>query len=139
MSEWQSKVWGRTRCLVENELYSLHELESDAGGYCSFHYHTDRLNVFEIVKGTLEIVTVYGPQVQSKILTADERFSVPSLVVHQFRCLEDCTLFEHYAADRGGTVRNDDIHRIMVGGKLMTAGCPSTWDDVTKELFRQWR
>lgn len=116
--EWVTKVWGRTKELVDSPFYSQHELEVVAGGYCSLHYHLDRANRFRVVSGLIEIVEMFGPVVSRRKLGPENTYDVPSLVPHMFIVLKDGVVFEEYYPDRGGEVRRDDIVRLIEGGKL---------------------
>jgi hypothetical protein len=116
MNGWQDKVWGRTRAAFSNNLYSKHELETKAGGFCSLHYHSHRCNRFTIIAGQIEIVEFYGPSVRRQVLTDGNTFDVPSLVPHLFVSLADSSLIEEYYPDRGGVVSDDDIVRLITGG-----------------------
>ena len=54
VSDYEEKVWGRTRELICGTHYSLHELRVVAGGYCSLHYHGGRANKFIIADAEIE-------------------------------------------------------------------------------------
>lgn len=110
------KVWGSTECLFSGPLYSRHRLEVLPGGYSSIHYHVQRANRFHVESGTIAVVVFRGWRYERVILTQDTCYDVPSLVPHQFQCIEGGTLFEDYWPDRGGQVREDDIVRLTVGG-----------------------
>lgn len=116
--EWVRKVWGRTKELVDSPFYSRHELEVVAGGYCSLHYHRERANRFRVVSGMIEIVEMFGPFVCRRKLGPENTYDVPSLVPHMFIVHKDGILYEEYFPDRGGTVRRDDIVRLVEGGQL---------------------
>lgn len=116
--DWQPKIWGRTRTLVDSLVYCCTELDATAGGYSSIHYHRDRANRFTVLSGCLEIWVVYGWTVERVRLTDGNRFDVPSRVVHAFFAVEDTRAMEEYWADRGGGVRADDIVRLNHGGRL---------------------
>ena len=127
-SDWEAKVWGKTRCEVESEFYSKHRLVIEPGTYCSWHYHQQRANRFVVEKGIVEVAVLMGPKLITSIITEDQTFDVPSLVVHQFRCHERSLVIEEYWPDRGGKVENSDIVRLMQGGKLGEDGCPDSFD-----------
>jgi hypothetical protein len=82
--DWQEKVWGRTRELVDSPFYSKHALEVIVGTYCSLHYHRQRANRFIIFTGLIEIIEMYGPAVKKTKLGPDTAYDVPSLVPHMF-------------------------------------------------------
>jgi hypothetical protein len=117
-SDWQTKVWGRTRELIYSPFYSKYELEVTAGGYCSLHYHKARANRFNILSGLIEIIEMIGPFVQKIRLGPDNTYDVPSFVPHMFVVLKTGQMFEEYYPDRGGIVQRDDITRLVEGGRL---------------------
>jgi len=133
MSSWEDKFWGRTRCLHESDLHSLHELELKAGGYCSIHYHEDRANRFIVRSGIIAIVTFHAWKIDRKILTNGNTLDVRSGIVHQFQVLEDGEAIEEYFPD-GSSVRNDDIIRLCQGGMSKVEHL----DDLAHRLMRQY-
>jgi hypothetical protein len=118
MTEWTNKVWGRTRCTVESDFYSLHELEVKAGGFCSVHYHEQRANRFLVRSGRITVVSFYAWMTRSVTLTEDEVYDVPSMVPHMFLVRDYGIVLEEYFADRGGRVHNSDIVRLIQGGHI---------------------
>lgn len=123
------KVWGRTRCLVSSEFYSAHLLDTNAGCYCSAHFHRERANRFICVSGRIAVVEWMPSGTVRTVLSADMTYDVPSLVLHQFQVLESGLVVEEYWPDRGGTVRDDDIVRLSTGGTLEK---DETWQAVTE-------
>src|SRR4051794_38305828 len=117
MSEWQNKIWGTTRELVNSIFYSKYELNINVGSYCSLHYHRERANKFHVISGMVAIVEMFGPDCNRIILRPDNTYIVPSLVPHMFIVYKSGVMFEEYFPDRGGTVKNDDIVRIVEGGR----------------------
>lgn len=117
----QPKTWGETWPVIESDAYGRYALRGTAGGYSSLHYHRERANRFVVERGTILVWLIYGNTYQeSTPITDGGTFTVPSLVVHGFGVLEDAVLVEEYWADRGGTVRRDDIVRISHGGRVET-------------------
>lgn len=117
---WRDKAWGRTRCLIDSDLFSRHELEVKAGGFCSVHYHTERANRFIVQAGEIVVLTLMGQAILHEVtLTADMQFDVPSMLLHCFLVLSEGKLLEDYWPDRGGTVRNEDIVRLSHGGHVL--------------------
>lgn len=118
MNDWQTKVWGRTRLNFGGDYFQRHELVIESGGYCSVHYHKQRANRFTIVSGSIAIVQFWAWKTERIVLTQDQTFDIPSLVVHQFQVLQDGKILEDYWPDRGGKVRLSDIVRLSQGGKV---------------------
>lgn len=113
---WVEKCWGKTLEVVDSPFYSKHELKIDAGGYCSLHFHMERANRFIVQSGLVEIIEMFGPQVRRTLLGPDNTYDVASLVPHMFAIRKTGSMIEEYFADRGGTVRRNDIIRIVEGG-----------------------
>lgn len=119
--EWESKVWGRTRCLVDSDKFARHELELIENTFCSFHYHTNRANKFKLKSGIVAVMIVHGWQIEQFILGINgNECVVPSLVPHQFQVIQSGAMIEEYWPDRGGEVWNGDIIRLSQGGKSST-------------------
>jgi mannose-6-phosphate isomerase-like protein (cupin superfamily) len=118
MKSWAIKAWGRTRELVTSPYYSKHELRVVQGGYCSLHYHKERANRFIILSGLVEVVTMFGPFCERKLVGPDNSYDVPSLVPHMFIVRRTGVMIEEYYPDRGGKVRDSDIVRLVEGGRL---------------------
>ena len=116
MTDWEAKVWGRTRQIVASEHYSKHQLELTEGGYCSLHYHKYRANKFTLISGKVEIVEFYGPIYHITELSSGMVHSVPSCVAHLFIVIEAGEMIEEYYSDRGGIVDLTDIIRLSEGG-----------------------
>jgi mannose-6-phosphate isomerase-like protein (cupin superfamily) len=138
MTELQPKAWGATRQTHSSRYYSRHELQLEAGGYTSFHWHRQRSQSIQCLSGVIEVATLFGPQLHIERLTAGNLLETPPLVVHQFRVIEDGAAIEEYFPGwHAALVLDDDIVRLMVGGKLSTAGCPGSFEELLPELLRQ--
>ena len=127
LNEWESKVWGRTRCTFHSLHFTRHELETMTGGYCSVHYHGHRLNNFTVVRGRIRVVVAYGWQIRHYDLHAGMTCSVRAHAVHQFQVLEGGAMVEDYVPDGPhGVADIGDIHRLSEGGRLnkIDAGTP---------------
>lgn len=115
-SEWQDKVWGKTREVISSPFYSKHQLEVVAGGFCSLHYHQNRANRFTVESGNISVVLFFGPRIKRHSLGPDNVLDVPSLVPHMFLVHTPGFIVEEYYPDRCGEVSNDDIIRLYEGG-----------------------
>ena len=113
---WQQKVWGKTRCTHRSKRYALHELEVDKGGFCSYHYHLNRSNVFRVVTGLVRVVWTLGWQIHCTDLGPDNEFEIDAQIAHQFQVLENGLMLEEYYSDF--EVEELDIFRLTTGGKV---------------------
>lgn len=112
---WVNKIWGRTKEISSSKSYSCHELEVNAGSYCSMHYHRFRSNKFLVHTGQIQVIEFYGPHVKITSLLPNETLTVPALVVHLFAVVASGALREEYFSE-GGDVDANDIIRIIEGG-----------------------
>ena len=121
--EWESKVWGQTRQVFEASDRSRHQLELLRGGFCSFHYHHHRSNLFIVESGKVRIVHTIGWQVFERVIgpgCADGATAVVAAeVAHQFQVLEAGEMIEEYYATPGHDCHNQDIYRFTTGGLLV--------------------
>ena len=84
-SEWEQKIWGKTRCVEHDEgKYSKHELQVEKGGFCSVHWHSNKLNKFILKSGQVRIVWSYAWAIHWCDLELDSEFVMPSKIPHQF-------------------------------------------------------
>lgn len=113
--QWEEKCWGKTRLIVGSEYYSKHELQVEAGGFCSFHYHRNRSNIFTVREGHVRVVSAYGWQLQSVGLLPGDRYVIRAGIPHQFQVIASGIMEEEYAPDPG-PVYMHDIVRITTGG-----------------------
>ena len=133
----EEKIWGTTRVVFSANRYSKHYLVVKANSYCSLHYHESRANDFELIKGKVEVISFYGPQIKKSVLTAGNKLTIPSLVPHIFFAHEDSIMTEEYHADRGhNAIHESDIVRIMNGGKDTYEGMLKTVGDLF--AFLEW-
>ena len=116
--DWTSKIWGQTRCVFASEYFQRHELRVIKGGFCSVHYHRGRANRFHVLSGQIQVIEWFSDRKTVHTLGPDNVLDVPSLVVHQFKVLEDGELVEEYWPDRVGspTISTSDIVRLSPGG-----------------------
>lgn len=120
VNEWTEKVWGRTRLIHRGQTFEAHELEINAGGYCSLHKHRKR-NLFHIQEGLLR-VELHRANADGKPEPEfywqgehkeGEQCSVRPHEWHRFRALTDCKVLEIYWNDE---IDPDDIVRADEGG-----------------------
>lgn len=114
----EEKNWGRVTHVFALPHVAVSYLEVRAGQCCSRHVHEERANMFAMLDGCLvveEWPEGIGRPSKLRALTPGENYSVPSGVWHRFRVRQSGSVIEVYWADRGGTVRLDDIERADVG------------------------
>jgi len=118
-NNWIKKVWGQTRLVIESPRFQRHELQTEAGGYCSWHYHDDRENLFVVESGMIAVLQLFGWKYTRRVLGVGESMFVPAKVVHQFQVIESGRVVEEYwPAEHRGTISLGDIERLTIGGML---------------------
>jgi mannose-6-phosphate isomerase-like protein (cupin superfamily) len=119
--EWEDKDWGRTRCTVDGSPhFTRHELELWSGGYCSFHYHKNRANLFRIVRGLVRVVYTVGWEIKHDIVDeSGYAVEIRPMVAHQFQVLRGGEMIEDYLPCP--FVAIDDIVRFTKGNLLRPA------------------
>ncbi len=120
---YEDKCWGNVVHMFSDSGAAVSHLNVKRGTRCSRHYHEDRANAFYVLSGKIVIeewetgLEDFDPDLKTlKILKAGDHYTVPSMVIHRFRVLEDGQLIEVYWPDRGGACRADDICRLDTGG-----------------------
>lgn len=115
MIDRQGKAWGQTSLLYRAPHLQVHLLEIDAGGFCSEHRHTRKVNTFHIIRGRLEVRIWPSSLAQPDTteLEAGESMTIPVGVYHQFKAIENTTCLEIYEAAE----IDEDIERRTTGGR----------------------
>ena len=117
-TDWEEKVWGKTKLVTIQNNFEVHELEVTAGGYCSRHRHR-KWNRFHIFSGKL-VVELFADSprwpsskpIIDRILGPGDFFEVAPDTWHRFRAEQDTHCIELYWIG----VDPQDIERADVGG-----------------------
>lgn len=120
-SVFEQKAWGKVLHVFNSPQCAVSVLFTDAGAWCSRHYHSYRINWFIVAKGAIDVVR-YTPdgkdEVSRKRLNAGDVEDVAPHVVHSFEVKEGGVVVEVYLPGApGALVRHDDITRLLVGGR----------------------
>ena len=108
------KIWGERRRILLTETSEIDLLYLNKDSFCSTHKHSDKINRFVVVSGTVKIETEFG----NKILQQDDSFEVSNYVLHRFVALEDSVMIE-LAYVKHGTIDEEDILREKQGGRII--------------------
>ncbi len=108
----EEKVWGTTAELYRNGTTSTHYLEMKAGGYCSEHRHAQKVNIFYVIEGDLEITWWDGGNRRSAVVMNGQYDIVPIGIWHMFRAITNVKCIEIYDYQYDGV----DIERRTEGG-----------------------
>ena len=109
------KLWGETESLDSSNTSQLCRIRIDLGGYCSWHLHEHKWNMFVVVSGKIMVFSNSEDSINYKTLLPNDSYSVSPNVKHKFLALEETTAYEFYWGDK---VSCDDIVRFSDGGCL---------------------
>lgn len=113
----QGKVWGETEEIFRSDTISINLLRIKKGGFCSEHYHHAKVNLFQILSGSLDVYQFpigasEGEKPDRTRLRAGEATSIPTGVWHYFQAVEETVCLEIYSVRLVG----EDIVRRSQGG-----------------------
>ena len=112
MSTIQGKAWGQTRCVYAACNVEVHRIEVVAGGFCSEHQHTAKVNRFYVESGVLEVLVWHGDEPDVTRLTAGQMTDVQPNLWHSFKADTAVVAYEIYSS----TSNASDIIRRSIGG-----------------------
>ena len=119
-SHQEKKVWGFVYHAFDDDNCAVSVLHTQAGGYCSRHTHTERINRFLVVSGCIDVVRYSddgSKEISRTSLKEGDIEDVGAGVVHSFEVVEPGVVVEVYSpAFNGAKVRLDDINRLKLGG-----------------------
>lgn len=120
------KPWGWSTEELRGHFCEVHRIDVVGGGFCSWHQHTRKDNVFSVAKGRLviEYHNSHADIVQI-VMQAGDTFVVPALTIHRFRApFGSVRAFEVYYPTDGQLDLGvgDDIIRYSHGGRDANAG-----------------
>jgi len=123
--DWEEKIWGRTcrqpvSALKDSEERAgiKYSLVIQEGGCCSFHYHANRSNRFEVTSGVLRVVWAIGWELFHRDLRKGDSLLIRANIPHQFQCLRGESYAKEIYLPDGGGVDVTDIVRMTTGVKL---------------------
>ena len=111
------KVWGSTKKIFQKNNVSINRIEVGKGGYCSWHRHKNKYNMFFVEKGMIEIQVEKNNYKLTDITTLmDGEFTVvPPGEYHRFcASTHGAIVYEIYWTDN--ELDEEDIERKSVGG-----------------------
>lgn len=116
----ERKPWGSTELLFFNGVTQVNRILVLPRGYSSRHFHTQKINVFVVLRGALEVCTypmhIWNVHTTRQVLYPGSSCTIWPCVVHRFFALEATEAIETYYAICGGEVRLDDITRFDANG-----------------------
>lgn len=126
MSEVIEKPWGWSQEEVSNLFCQVHRIDIIVGGFCSWHKHLRKDNVFSVAKGRL-VVEYHGGlgDILQVVLQPGDTYTIGAGVVHRFRApFESVRAFEVYYPSEGydRMATATDIERYSHGGRDTNAG-----------------
>ena len=118
--EAERKIWGNARHVFASPHAAVSILDTYHGGYCSRHFHAERVNRFVVQTGSIYVVE-YDPggtiEVSRAKLQSGDVHDVEAGVVHRFEVIEPGLVIEVYYPSRPlDRVSHGDIVRLDAGG-----------------------
>lgn len=112
------KEWGWTTTEVESTYCEVHRVDILRGGFCSWHLHSLKTNIFSVASGRLIIEQkVFPDNIMQTLLQPGDTLRVPAGVVHRFVApFEPVRAFEIYYPCIGTILGTNDITRFGQGG-----------------------
>ena len=108
------KVWGIRKRILLNNTSEIDLITVNKDCYCSTHWHDWKINKFVCLEGKIKIESEYG----EVILRPGEEFEIRPPMVHRFFGIENSRVIELAYVDTG-RIDDEDIHRIVQGGKVI--------------------
>lgn len=127
MSENINKIWGERRRVHLDDKNEIDLLYLKKDRFCSSHSHSEKINKFLLISGSVVIDTEYG----SVTLEKNDIWFVYPPIKHRFRALENSVLIE-FAFVKKGKINSEDINRESLGGKIIN-GEEMTIDELKKK------
>lgn len=116
----EQKCWGTTEEVIWSPVMSVHRCEVNRGGYCSWHHHRHRVNLF--ICETADIVVQYtlvpGDQPVIHHIPPGHTYQILPTMDHRFIVLGSGLLWEVYWPLPGRPFERDDIVRYDTGSVL---------------------
>ena len=110
------KVWGYKYRLLETATTVVDVLTLKKGGFCSWHYHEFKYNMFIVLEGKVNIVRDTKKGVKTITLLKGEYYAVNPKIQHQFVSKQKSKMMEVMYTN---PVLEDDIIRLRQGGLII--------------------
>lgn len=121
----EGKIWGNTTEIFKDDNVEVHLIRTVKGGFCSWHKHEYKHNMFYVISGKIEVVIDKDHCFDRTVLTDGTATSVAPNLVHQFRSHEDSIAIEIYWKNK---INKSDIVRFTNGGVVL----PEDFKDIEK-------
>jgi len=106
------KIWGETTEIFRSQTVSAHYLDIFGGGFCSYHRHEHKVNIFYVISGQLLIEQEVGEHNDKTTLSKGQSLVIAPGVWHKFTGMVDTKCIEIYQVN----LTEPDIERRVVGG-----------------------
>ena len=121
----EDKIWGKATHVFASPHAAVSILETVIGGYCSRHYHAQRINRFIVTSGIIEVVEYNQTgelEVNRTRMESGDVHDVDAGIIHRFEVVSPGQVIEvYYPAKPGCIVGLDDIQRLDIGGRTLKA------------------
>lgn len=108
----QGKIWGETTEFFRSQTLSAHYLDIRGGGFCSFHRHEHKANIFYVISGQLLIEQEVGEHSDKTVLSEGQSIVIGAGTWHKFTGMIPTKCIEMYQVN----LTEPDIERRSVGG-----------------------
>lgn len=110
--EMQGKIWGETFCIFRNMHVEVHRIIVKKGGFCSWHLHSKKHNLFYLESGNLDVIIEKSGIMDTTNLRPNAVTTVAPGLKHKFYAHEDSVALEIYWVE----MDPNDIERFLPGG-----------------------
>jgi len=118
------KIWGFKIRMLETATTVVDLLALKKGGFCSWHYHDFKYNLFIVLEGKVLIET----EDYTKVLLKNDYYAVAPKIKHRFIAKSKSKLMEVMYTN---SVLEDDIIRLKQGGLIINN------DYITEDEIKQ--
>ena len=122
-----AKAWGLQQPLFRRDSIHVDEIDVSSGGYCSVHRHDRKHNLFQVLYGSLTVLTFSDDLrlIRTDQLEVAGHCLVRAGWLHQFWSRGGCIAQEVYYGTQDGNLRvcEQDIYRVpdfALGGRALT-------------------
>ena len=121
----EKKRWGAAVAICDSPHGQMSLAIIDKGGFCSRHFHNQKVNVFNMIEGTLQLKVWDGQPKDIATVKADNVFAIESgmsyqigvNIIHEMEARTNVVCMEaYYPTQANHIVSRADISRFTTGG-----------------------
>ena len=104
--------------LLEEPVKHVGLITCNTGSIRGNHYHKKSVQYMYMIKGKIEMKTkdtrINDSKVEMKIIEEGDCITIPPLVIHSFRAIEQSVFLDMTTESRSGTGYEDDNFRVKI-------------------------